>query len=116
MKLLAILGMGAVSSCVAFSTQHPPQHSKRVTCLNAQTNDCFQKTALVAAVSFCLFTPFRAFADEYGKEVEAPTFSTGETVEVSKIQIEMNKKWVGKLPYYFTFYLFIYFFIHSLLT
>ncbi|GAX18112.1 hypothetical protein FisN_25Hh093 [Fistulifera solaris] len=80
MKILtAVLGMGALSSTFAFSTNPKPPHSKPLTCLHAQNH---QTTALVAAVSFCLISPFHAFADEYGREVEAPTFSTGETIEI----------------------------------
>jgi hypothetical protein len=79
--LTAVLGMGALSSAFSFSTNQKSPHTKPLTCLSAQHH---RTTALVAAVSFCLISPFHAFADEYGREVEAPTFSTGETVEVSK--------------------------------
>lgn len=46
-------------------------------------SDSLAKIATAAVVSASLLFPGQALADEYGREVEAPTLFTGETTMVS---------------------------------
>ncbi len=45
---------------------------------------CFSKILVTAAIGAGLAFPGGALADEYGREVEAPTLFTGETTMVSE--------------------------------
>lgn len=55
-------------------------HSKKN--IISDVRDTLFKAAAVGIVSSSVFYPGTAFADEYGREVEAPTLFTGETVEI----------------------------------
>ena len=55
------------------------------TALDAKSKKSVAAMVVSAGILANSFFPNNAFADEIGRETEAPTLSTGETVEVSTI-------------------------------
>jgi hypothetical protein len=90
MLLLSFLLLVAQPS-EAFTALQPPstqqQRSSPSLALSVDDNNDWIRNGVIAAtilVSTAVMTP-AAWGDEYGREVEAPTLATGETVEVSGI-------------------------------
>jgi hypothetical protein len=91
MLLLSSLFLLVVQPSEAFTSLQPPSTQQRRSspslALSVDENNNWIRNGVIAAtmlVGTAVMTP-AAWGDEYGREVEAPTLYTGETIEVSNI-------------------------------